>query len=116
MLKCILYFIAAAIPGFVILIIIAWKNKMLKQLQNTKKNPSIHDIVQQYLKRNGYEGLCGDECGCSIDDLFPCSGLNMPGDVINCQAGYKHLCDGKCEYSEYGCHEHFTLERERNES
>lgn len=32
----------------------------------------ILDIVKKYLKDNGYDGLGNDECGCSIDDLFPC--------------------------------------------
>jgi len=32
----------------------------------------VGEIVGEWLYEHGYEGLCGDECGCYIDDLFPC--------------------------------------------
>lgn len=31
---------------------------------------NVKDIVRAYLKDNGYDGLCGDFCGCGIDDLM----------------------------------------------
>ena len=33
------------------------------------------EIVKQYLIQNGYDGLCEEEeeCGCKLDNLFPCS-------------------------------------------
>lgn len=30
------------------------------------------EIIEQYLKEKGFDGLCGDDCGCGIDDLMPC--------------------------------------------
>jgi len=31
-------------------------------------------IVEEYLKANGFDGLWNDsECGCSVDDLAPCN-------------------------------------------
>jgi hypothetical protein len=30
------------------------------------------DIIKKYLEDNGYDGLARDECGCFVDDLFPC--------------------------------------------
>jgi hypothetical protein len=33
------------------------------------------DIIEKYLIDNGFDGLCGDECGCSMDDFMPCEGL-----------------------------------------
>ncbi len=33
------------------------------------------DIVKQYLINNGYDGLAGEECGCTVDDtigFMPC--------------------------------------------
>ena len=35
-------------------------------------NITVKEIVKKYLKENGYDGLVGNECGCDIDDLFPC--------------------------------------------
>ena len=34
--------------------------------------PNVKQIVKEYLKENGYDGLAGDECGCGIENLFPC--------------------------------------------
>lgn len=53
-------------------------------------NPTIKEIVAQYLKANGYDGLyneCG-ECACLIGDLAPCG--EMSGE---CVSGYKAKCD-----------------------
>ena len=35
----------------------------------------IEDIVEEWLKANGYDGLynSGLECGCHLGDLMPCS-------------------------------------------
>jgi len=47
---------------------------------------NIYHITAEYLKANGFDGLClPGECGCLLDDLMPCG---MP-DVFDCQAGYK---------------------------
>lgn len=55
------------------------------------------EIVKEYLKNNGYDGLINEngDCGCLIDDLVPC----MDGDGFdNCIPGYKTPCD---------CSEHY---------
>lgn len=54
---------------------------------------TVKEIVEQYLRQNGYTGLLSQdmECGCDIDDLVPCN-----GDCIeHCEPGYKAAC--KCE-------------------
>jgi len=35
---------------------------------------NVKQIVLQYLKDNGYDGLANDngECGCDLEDLMPC--------------------------------------------
>ena len=33
---------------------------------------TVQQIVEEYLKKNGFDGLCGCECGCEIEDLIPC--------------------------------------------
>jgi hypothetical protein len=32
------------------------------------------EIIKKYLADNGFDGLCGDGCGCPIGDLMPCEG------------------------------------------
>jgi hypothetical protein len=39
---------------------------------------TVKDIVREYLLANGADGLCTDDCGCSVDDLAPC------GDCSDC--------------------------------
>ncbi len=29
-------------------------------------------MIIEYLKANGYDGLCNGDCGCRINDLIPC--------------------------------------------
>ncbi len=41
------------------------------------------EIIKAWLKANGYDGLYTEDCGCSVDDLAPCS--ESPAD---CMAGY----------------------------
>jgi hypothetical protein len=53
---------------------------------------NVREIIEEYLKDNGYGGLVCDEipCGCVLGDLEP-GGDCMCGDV--CEAGYVHYCD-----------------------
>lgn len=46
--------------------------------------PTVRDMVGFYLKQNGYDGLCMDDCGCDKEDLAPCSEC-----MLVCQAAYK---------------------------
>jgi len=55
---------------------------------------TIQDMVEQWLRSNGYTGLYSEECGCEIDDLMPCIGFDEP--VPNCNPGYKHKCPPIC--------------------
>ena len=47
---------------------------------------TVTDILTEWLKANGYDGLVADdaECGCELKDLAPCSG---PWDT--CRPGYR---------------------------
>lgn len=51
---------------------------------------TVEEIVECWLKNNGYDGLCSYECGCRIGDLMPC-GYTQD----NCVAGYAVEC-AKC--------------------
>jgi len=42
----------------------------------------VVDVVRQWLEDHEYTGLCGEECGCRLDDLMPCEcppGKCVPG-------------------------------------
>jgi len=52
---------------------------------------TIREIVREYLKVHGFDGLCGDECGCGGKDLFICDGAE---NILECQPGYRVPCMG----------------------
>jgi len=63
---------------------------------------TVKEIVTEYLKANGYDGLwCADGgCACIIGDLAPCC-----GNMDECEPGYRVECDpetctlgGDCEF------------------
>jgi hypothetical protein len=62
---------------------------------------SVINIVTEYLKANGFDGLWSEygECGCSIADLMECEseGIDacLPGYKVPCKGG---VCDGDCEF------------------
>lgn len=39
--------------------------------------PNVKNIVAEFLRRNGADGLYNDlhDCGCPVDDLMPCERL-----------------------------------------
>lgn len=57
------------------------------------------EIIIKYLKKNNYDGLCNEDCGCGIeDDDLICCGENFE----NCVPAIKKFCkdckdNGKCE-------------------
>ena len=67
-----------------------------------EKPSNVKEIVEAYLKENGYQGLCtnaDDGCSCKRGDLFPCSGEW----ALECVPGYRTICKecarhGECEF------------------
>jgi len=53
-------------------------------------NPTVRQMVRSALEKAGYDGLCGFDCGCGLDDLMPCG---FPDAV--CEGGYKAKQDGE---------------------
>jgi len=53
-------------------------------------NPTVTEIVAEYLREHGYDGLCANEgeCACEIGDLAPCGEMQD-----DCWAGHKLPCD-----------------------
>jgi len=58
--------------------------------------PTVINILRTYLENNNYDGLCGDECGCPIDDLRACD-----ESFSHCKPGYKRKPTQE-EIEEYG--------------
>lgn len=52
----------------------------------SKPNPTVKQILREWLLAHGYDGLVSDdgECGCVYDDLSSCG-----EPCINCEAGYR---------------------------
>jgi hypothetical protein len=52
------------------------------------------DIIRDYLKEHGFDGLCCthcDPCGCGLDDLAPCGNDG----ILDCEPAYKRPCKGE---------------------
>ena len=45
---------------------------------------NIKQIVEERLRKDGYDGLCCDGCGCRVDALMPCG--EPP--VMECRPGH----------------------------
>jgi hypothetical protein len=57
-----------------------------------ERMPTVKDIIELWLKDNGYDGLVNREgyeyCGCGLNDLIPCGGDS----IERCEAAYKEKC------------------------
>ncbi len=56
------------------------------------------EIVADWLRAHGYDGLAGEDCGCALDDLMPCGEIHL-----DCVAGHQVLgctsdCGRRCDY------------------
>lgn len=53
-----------------------------------QKALTCKEIVAEYIKKNGYDGLCdeGFPCSCNLKDFMPCG---APG-ILICLPGYRH--------------------------
>lgn len=45
---------------------------------------TAREIIETYLKQNGYHGLYTHDCGCHVGDLAPCG-----SDCLECMPGVK---------------------------
>ncbi len=52
------------------------------------RRASLAQYVVEKLQADGFSGLCGDGCGCSLEDLMDC-GEPSPS---WCHPGYVHYC------------------------
>lgn len=56
---------------------------------------TVKAIVEEYLRANGYDGLCSEDCGCDVNDLMVA--YDCPHE--NCEVAHKQIC--KDEESEW---------------
>ena len=47
-----------------------------------------HEIIREWLKDNGYDGLCNEDCGCSVEDFMPCLGWSYK-QLEECETAHK---------------------------
>ena len=60
---------------------------------------NVKGIVQEYLKTNGFDGLCdNNRCACLVGDLIPCCNVNEN----ECKPGYKYTREEFEELSSEG--------------
>lgn len=55
--------------------------------------PSMFSLIHSHLKIIGADGLCGDGCGCDINDLCCCASDK----ILNCVPAKKVTCFEACE-------------------
>lgn len=62
------------------------------------KPANCHEIVESYLRANGYDGLFNDcdrdGCACKLGDLIPCG----VGSVLDCQPGFISYGPGEHDF------------------
>jgi hypothetical protein len=57
-----------------------------------KEIKTIKDIIREHLSKNSFDGLYKDECGCLLNNLFPCGGEY----IDDCIPGFTYLCPEEC--------------------
>jgi hypothetical protein len=70
---------------------------------------TIQQIVKCWLIDHKYDGLYGEECGCTVDDLMPC------GEPGECEAGYRTKCNPETCSVGGGCDWHIAPDRKREQ-
>lgn len=79
---------------------------------------AVKEIVEQWLREHGYDGLCTYDCGCRLDDLMPCAGggyAPVDADAIaECVPGHLRRCTDPDCYCE-GQMEHVIADEETSD-
>lgn len=67
-----------------------FENSKEEILEKSRKFVSMGELIVSYLKENKFDGLVNNyaECGCSLDDLWPCTGFDGCG-IPECKPAFK---------------------------
>ena len=57
------------------------------------ESKDMYSVIKQHLKTIGADGLCGECCGCDIDDLCCCESNK----VLSCVPAIKKKCSPDCQ-------------------
>jgi len=73
---------------------------------------NVKQIIKNYLKENGFDGLCCNSCGCGLNNLFDC-----PSDGYeNCKPAYKHTGtknNGSAMKNKNGLYEWYSIKKQK---
>lgn len=72
-------------------ILVTGNLELLDKTEGSNIMPTCKEIIEEYLKNNGYDGLYSwSQCGCKVGDLMPC------GEIYDdCEAGHFVKCTGE---------------------
>lgn len=66
---------------------------------------TVQEIVAEYLKNNGYDGLCNEDCGCGLEDFMPCVNSQLSVcETHGCEPAYR-IELGSTECAGWDCEE-----------
>ena len=69
------------------------------KVEHTKKPGDVGEIVESWLREHGYDGLCGDGCGCIIGELYLCTmDGSIPADCVPAYSNPKRAKEGGCSF------------------
>jgi hypothetical protein len=67
------------------------------------------EIIEKYLRDNGYDGLYYDGCGCSFEELLECEEY-----CGQCKPGYKIPCDPETCWNGGECGFHIGPKKDKS--
>jgi hypothetical protein len=70
------------------------------------KSMTVDDILRDWLKSHGYDGLCNgdDGCGCMVSSLAPCGNVSLH----ECKPGVLGKCDPQTCANDGDCKWHIV--------
>ena len=63
---------------------------------------TVRELLRKAIIDNGADGLCNDDCGCSLEDLMPCDGVKLDC-VLAVKAGCYRCGDEHDEDTGHEC-------------
>ena len=87
---------------------------LLKATDKAMAIPTVREIVETWLREHEYDGLCAENCGCSLGDLMPCDDWGSEN-VSECIPGHIRKCTNpECLCG--GAEEHVMADKEQGDA